>query len=448
MTIVSDASRRRFVGLAIAAAAAAACDRAGFAHPSSGQRATPAQRFADSIGVCTHPNWRGTVWGSSDWPGALKTLGVANIRGKLGSGRAGDAALADISDFLARGGKFCALVANSGQDFDLPAIAKAVDFLASNLGSRHLSAIEGPNEYNRPSRRPEDWAPRLRAFQAWLRDRVRADRRLDGVPIVAPSMWGRLSQDYRTLGNLERNADIGCLHYYTGGRRPSRVGVSSTMTEEGIFADRPLADAISDARILTPGKPLWITEYGYNVAGPGQKLSRHAITEQAAAKYLLRGLFEAFAAGVERTFIYSLLDDRRDPPRYHGLMDQRLRPRASYHAVRNLMALMRDAPARPGPPALLEYSLSAAPDLRSHLFAKQDGSFLLALYREIDSYDRWRARDIAVLPLPVTLSLRAPAARIERFTPTISAAPRERGANVGRLVLPVGDEVTIVRIVP
>ena len=448
MTIASDASRRRFVGLAIATAAAAACDRAGFARPSSGQRATPAQRFADSIGVCTHPNWRGTVWGSSDWPGALMALGVANVRGKLGSGRGGEAALADLGDFLSRGGKLCALVANSGQDFDLPAIAKSIDFLAANLGPRHLSAIEGPNEYNRPSRRPKDWAPRLRAFQAWLRDTVRADRRLDGVPIVAPSIWGRLSQDYRTLGNLGRNADIGCLHYYTGGRRPSRVGLSSAMSEDGSGTDRSLADAISDARILTPGKPLWITEYGYNVAGPGQKLSRHAITEHAAAKYLLRGLFEAFAAGVERTFIYSLLDDRRDPPRYHGLMDQSLRPRASYHAVRNLMALMRDAPARPAPPAQLDYTLSAAPDLRSPLFAKQDGSFLLALYREVDSYNRFLARDVAVLPLPVTLSLRTPAARIERFTPTSSAAARERGSNVGRLILPVGDEVTIVRIVP
>ncbi|MDP1910280.1 MAG: hypothetical protein Q8K85_18435, partial [Hyphomicrobium sp.] len=297
MTIASDPSRRHFVGLAIATAAAAACDRAGFARPASGQRAIPAQRFADSIGIATHPNWRRTVWGSSDWPAALTALGVANVRGKLGSGRGGEAALAGLGNFIAKGGKLCALVANSGQDFDLPAIAKSIDFLASNLGSRGLSAIEGPNEYNRPSRRPRDWVSRLRSFQTWLHDTVRADRRLDGVPLVAPSMWGRLSSDYRALGNLGRDADIGCLHYYTGGRRPSRVGISSRTSEDGRSSEQSLGDAIADARILTPGKPLWITEFGYNIAGPGQKLSRHAITEQSAAKYLLRGLFETFAAG-------------------------------------------------------------------------------------------------------------------------------------------------------
>ena len=44
------------------------------------------RRFADSIGICTHPNWRTPLWASSDWEDLLLETGVRHIRGKIGRG--------------------------------------------------------------------------------------------------------------------------------------------------------------------------------------------------------------------------------------------------------------------------------------------------------------------------------------------------------------------------
>ena len=440
-------SRRGFVGLALATAAAAtARDSASIGLATSATRAVPAQSFADAVGICTHPNWRKTVWGSGKWPAVLAETGVGHVRGKLGAGGVGRAALGDLRGFLDRGGKLCALVANSGPVFDLPLIRKNIDFLASNVGAGHLSAIEGANEYNSPSDRPPDWAPRLRAFSKWLHDTVRADRRLDGVPLVAPSIWGRLTSDYVATGDLGRNVDRGCLHYYTGGRRPTRMGGGILKDELGGILERSLKDAIRDASILAPRKPLWVTEFGYSVAGPGQPQSRHVVSEEAAAKYLLRGLLDMFGEGVERIFLYTLLDDRRSPPRYHGLADEKFRRRASFDAVKNLMDLIHDSGAPSGLSATLSYSLGGSGGIKRQLFQKRDGTFLLTLYQDVDSYDRSRRRNITVAPRAVELKLPSAAARIEVFTPTFDLKPRLRAANSNRIIVPVGDHVTVVRI--
>ncbi|HEY0164413.1 MAG TPA: hypothetical protein VGB39_03465, partial [Sphingomicrobium sp.] len=219
--------------------------------------------------------------------------------------------------------------------------------------------------------------------------------------------------------------------------------------EGGGAGDYSITDALRDAAVVAPSKPIWITEYGYPVAGPGTPLSGHMITEPAAAKYLLRGLLDAFGLGVEKIYIYSLIDDvQRSPPRYHGLLDGNLRPRPSYHAVKNLMALFADG-GRSFAPAALGYSLgNAGGSIRQQLFQKSDGSFLLTLYQDVDSYDRKSQRDLAVAPVPVPLTLTRAASRIEIYTPTTSARPVRTAANAAELTIPVGDHVTVVKITP
>jgi hypothetical protein len=277
---------------------------------------------------------------------------------------------------------------------------------------------------------------------------VKSHPRLAGVPVVGPSIWGRRTEDYLELGNLQRNVDKACLHYYTGGRRPTRAGRPGGRDEGGGERDYSISDALRDAAVIAPAKPMWITEYGFPVAGPGTPLSGHMITETAAAKYLVRGLLDAFGLGVEKIYIYSLIDDvQRSPPRYHGLLDGSMRRRPAFNAVKNLMALFADRGA-PSRPAALDYNLgNLAPGIKQQLFQKSDGSFLLTLYQDVDSYDRGSKRDIAVRPMPVQLAL-ARASRIDIFTPSTSAAPVRTAANARSLVIPVGDQVTVVRIAP
>jgi len=440
-----DFSRRLFVGAGLAFAAACSAPLPALA---SEQRAVRARRFFDSVGICTHPNWRTGPWGSTNWENALLKTGVMHTRGKIGSRRMGEAALGHLEKLFARGVKICATVADQEEGLDRDATKANLDFLADAVGPQNISGIESANEYNNPHKKPPNWAPELREFQQWLHDTVRSDPRLASIPLVAPSIWGRVTEDYLAVGNLEPNVDKACLHYYTGGRRPTIAGRPRGGGDEGGGAGSyALADAISDAKTLAPTKPLWITEYGYPVAGPGLSLTGNFITEEAAAKYLIRGLLDAFGEGVERTYVYSLIDDvQRSPPRYHGLLDGALRPRPSFEAVRNLIALFADRPDAFAP-GVLKYNLANVPQsLKSQLFQKSDGTFLLTMYRDVDSYDRLLKQDIAVAPTDVHLSLDRPAASAEVFTPTFQPGATLSVKGVNKLTVPVGDHVAVVRL--
>jgi hypothetical protein len=414
--------------------------------PGPAVRATPASRFHESVGLCTHPNWRDTIWGRADWGSAFLQTGVRNLRGKIGKAATGKAALADLRPLFDAGVKMCVTIAeNSDAEFDVPATKAAIDFLADHVGAENICGIESANEFSAPSDRPADWVRKLRDFQAWLHDEVRSRRAFDKVPLIAPSIWGRLTTDYRALGNLEPNVDRGNLHYYTGGRRPTRMGMPSQTRELGAGGESTLERAIADARILAPRKPLWMTEFGYSMAGPGAD-HRNDISETIAARYLLRGLFDVFAQGVEKTFIYSLIDDSdRKRTAYHGLLDGSLRPRPAFNGLRNLMALFRDEPgasARQSPSYALSGSTMA---LRHYAFSRSDGSLLLALYQDVDSYDRATRRALAVAPVRLRLTVAEPA-DVELFDPMVSAVPIRKVVQARSVDVPVADALVVVRI--
>lgn len=409
-------------------------------------RPISAKRFVDSIGIDTHPNRLRSVWGTSDWEAAFLETGVRNVRGLIGSGRPGAGAMEHVRRLFDAGVKLCATVAPERADLDLGTVGANLAFLAKNVGAGNLCGIESANEYNKPSTRPDNWATRLRQFQAWLDENVKANPNLRQVPVVGPSIWGRLTSDIITLGSLEPYLDVACLHYYTGGRRPTEAGRPSSADEGGGSSEYTLAEAVRQAKTQAPDKPLYVTEFGYPVAGPGLPLSSGFITETAAAKYLVRGLFDLFAAGAEKTFIYSLIDDvERNPPRYHGLLSGSLDRRRTFYAVKNLLAVMQDSGPGPGLQPL-EVAIRAPAQVKTMLFQKGNGTFLLAMYQDVDSYDRRGARDIGVAPVPVTLSLDRPAARMEVYTPTLDTFAKQRTTNSNRLTIAVPDHVAIAAI--
>jgi hypothetical protein len=411
-------------------------------------RPVPAKKFVDAVGIVIHPNRRRSAWGTSDWERAILETGVMNVRGLVGSRGVGRAAMSHLEPLFRSGVKLCATVAPAGADFDLQAIGENLDFLARNVGAANLCGIESANEYNKPSRRPQDWVTRLRHFQAWLYESVKANPNLRGVPVVGPSIWGRLTDDIRALGNLEPYIDKACLHYYTGGRRPTRAGRPSSSDEGGGSGDYTLSDAIKDAEMLAPGKGLYVTEFGYPIAGPGLPPSKGFITPNAAAKYLVRGLFDMLGEGVEKIFIYTLIDDvERNPPRYHGLMSGSLERRPTFYAVKNLMALMHDT-GIPSSLQPLDFTLSNASAVKTMLFQKSDGSYLLAMYQDADSYDRKAAQDIDVKPVPATLTLARAARSIELFAPTFDSGAKQKASNANKVNIPVGDQLIVLKIVP
>jgi hypothetical protein len=207
-----------------------------------------------------------------------------------------------------------------------------------------------------------------------------------------------------------------------------------------------MADAIREAKVLAPNKGMYITEYGHPINGPNSPLSGYIITETAAAKYLCRGLLDGFGNGVEKMCIYSLIDDVQRS-KYHGLLDGTLRRRLTFHAVKNLMTLFADS-STSFTPGTLDYSLAnLTGSIKQQLFQKSDGTFLLTLYQDVDSYDRANKRDAIVAPVSVALNL-AQSATIQTFTPSLSATATKSVSSVSSLVIPVGDHVTVVSIRP
>ena len=400
-------------------------------------RTLSAKQFVDSIGIATHPCWRNTIWGSSQWAPRLIQSGVKSTRADIVHGAPGRAALGDLRKVCAQRIKICALL--PGRSLDRREALADLQFLADEVGAENLCGIEGANEYNNPKHRPVDWASRLREFQAWLYEAVRSNSHLAEVPVIAPAMWNTVPQDCIALGNLEPNVDRGAIHYYTGGQRPTRTAVSTG-------GDTSMAAALSTARLNAPHRPLFATEFGYNVAGAEKDLSPWVITERAAAKYLLRGLLELFANGVEKTFIYALVDIGR-PGHDYGLLDSGLNPRMSFNALRNLMNLFDSVGGAEFAMREFDFRLSAVdPRLEHLLFQKSRDTFLLTLSLDADSYDRKLLRDIDQAPARVVLTLAQPASKISVFNPLVGEHPVQSAYDASSAAISITDELAVVEI--
>ena len=377
---------------------------------------TSAKSFHQSIGVCIHPDWLDTNWGKVNWQAKVLEAGIVRVRGTVSP-----ASIKLMKPLFDAGVQACVMPSNSCDKSQATKFLKALEPYAKNL-----CGIEGPNEYNG---KVTDWANKLRAFMQWLHDTVRANPVFNGVPVVAPSMKMRRLADYKALGNIDAYVEKSCQHYYPDGRKPTQ------------YSDGPLSQAISYARILSPD-PIWTTEYGYQVPGPGKPLTSSNISERAQAKYTLRGLFDLFAAGSECNFIYEAMDD---PGKGHwwgmGTADLS-HMRMDYYAVKELLALVADDEDSSG---TLDYSLSNAPaDLKQYLISKSDGSFLLCLYRDVDSWDRKNKRDIEPAPVNIGISLKV-SKKLELFEPTFTNSPRQSVSGM-QITVPVSDHVAVVRI--
>lgn len=141
-----------------------------------------------------------------------------------------------------------------------------------------------------------------------------------------------------------------------------------------------LAWSMCYARATSGAKPIVVTETGYGTNGKVHGQVPYAVQ----AKYTGRTLLTMFNAGVQRTFIYEMIDMDSG---YWGLLFNTLAPKASYHEVSTLLRLA-DEPAPAGELRAIELALSGSTaNVRRTLLQKADGTFLLALWIERSSFD-------------------------------------------------------------
>jgi hypothetical protein len=254
-----------------------------------------------------------------------------------------------------------------------------------------MESIEGPNEFD--DNGGSNWAKTLLNFLPTLQQAGPALH----VPVLGPSLV--LEKSYSELGNISQYQNLNNLHIYFGGRNPGSSGWGSSNAAGHSYGSIPWW--LDNANITAPNAPSYVTESGYN-----QRLTTktpYTVPYTVASLYTIQTIFEMMTHGINRTYIYGLMDDPSSPEL--GMMTNTLQPKYSYIAVKALTGLLGDKGAS-FKPGKLQYSLTGSTTNVHHLLMqKRDGSFYLAMWVNLPVYNPANNTTINVKPQLVTVTL-------------------------------------------
>lgn len=329
--------------------------------------ARSADVFVDSVGVNVHLHNVNTPYGNfTGVEKALKDLGARHIRDGLI-----DTKWTPYYERLNELGKL-------GIKSTLITSPTESETVLASYPSRvpdSFEAYEAPNEYD--LRHGPDWAATLNSFMAKLYGAVKSDPIASRFPIVGPSLTR--ADSFPKVAASARFFDYANLHNYFGGRNPGTPGWGNN--GYGSFGWN-----LNLVRNAWPGKPIITTETGYinDLDNP------QGIPEEVSGKYLPRLFLEQLLHGIQRTYIYQLLDlgnKEKFPDNSFGLVHSDFTPKPGYLAIQSLLRLLSD----PGPAFKLDrldFSLSGdLANVHHLLLEKRDATFYLALWIEQSGYD-------------------------------------------------------------
>ncbi|MFO1155044.1 MAG: hypothetical protein U1E42_15500 [Rhodospirillales bacterium] len=405
-----------------------------FPNSAKALEAYSALAFRNSIGVNSVLSETSATSRYDAIKAALRDIGIVNIRAKLtpaNAGRARDLYQSSGVKTLARidfrvGGKITGRA-------DPSAIAQGVN-TALSVGSQAIVGFEGPNEYTNHQHGP-GWDDDLRDYMRRLSDEVR-DRRLP-QPIIGPTIYLRVPGDIRQLGDISNIIDASNFHIYTSGNEPSyRMG-----------------EWLSDARIMAPGKPVWVTEYGYHNAMKNP--SQNPVSEVTAAKYLPRFASIYFSRDPQgKFFIFELVDAGTNPADREqnlGLMRSNLAKKPAFHALRRMIDAVKSGSTQVNPRDLA-VQINGQSNMETLLLQKSDKEYALLLWQEVKSWDvkSQRQLELAAKPVTVTLPSNATFSLYDTLPfendPDRDAAPEQFGGPRRSVTVNVPDHVVILQM--
>jgi hypothetical protein len=404
------------------------------AKAGDGVRAMPAGAFVQTLAVITHVNYTDGAYANvRNVADDLAWLGIQHVR----DGSPGKSAPFSSYLYLAEHGvRFNFLM---GSNF-MESIPRVAELNALVPGS--VAAIEGPNEVdNFPVTYQGVKGPSAAlAIQREIYQHVRATPELAGVPI-----YDLTGYDLKSVESRAHSADYANQHVYP------QNGEQPTYNANG---DRWMPSAINSVRKFQ--LPIVLTEFGY-FSSPQAGWYMLGVDEPTQAKGVLNGYMDAAAAGVKRTYVYELLDEKPDPQNkndemHYGLFRNDNSPKVVAHAIRNLTSILNASKARHAKTAArdtLAYTLSGMPvSANSLLLQKKDGRFVLALWNETPIWDRAKGTPLVSPPARVELDFGAKASRIDLYDPLVSDAPAESHRDLHQLTVDVPDHVILLEITP
>ncbi len=429
---LSQRARRSCRALAASLCAFALASSILPARAEDAARAMPADAFVDTLAVNTHINYLDGAYANlHNVADDLAWLGIRHVR----EFTPGNAAPLSSYVFLAQRGIKFNLVMH--QDVEA-SVKEAARLNAAAPGS--VVALEGYNEidhwpvtYGGLTGMAGGLASQRAAFT-----QVRATPALAGVAV-----YDLTGYDPKSLATRADSADYVNLHVYP------QNGEQPTWNAEG---NRWMAPAIATFRKF--GLPAVITEFGY-FSLPQAGWYMLGVDEATQAKGVLNGYMDAAAAGVKRTYVYELLDEKPDPQGknnelHYGMFRIDNSPKRVAQSIRNLTAMLGANAARPvnrETKDTLAYSISGMPPSANRLLLqKKDGRFVLVLWNETPIWNREKGTPLESPPAQVQVDFGATASRVDIYDPMLSAAPLSNHRDVRSLSVAVPDHPVLIEV--
>ncbi len=250
-----------------------------------------------------------------------------------------------------------------------------------------FNSLGGYNEPNgtRFGPRPTWWLDETLTHQEWLWGLIHGssttNSALQQILVCGPSLHDQvptLQQDYLDCSVLKPYMERINMHRYPAGMVPSNL------------IDARTKWATAGVGVM----PVVVTETSYN---NGMNTNSYApVPTDIIAIYADRLLMEHVSRD-DDMYWFELLNNY--PPSstngqyFWGLVSvpdpdpSTWQPMPAYRTYQRLLGLMKDGDA-PYSPAPLSLTLSGASDVKSYLVGKRDGSYLLALWRDVSLWDR------------------------------------------------------------
>ncbi len=385
-----------------------------------GEVAKSAYSFIDSIGVVTHLRYSDTGYGyfTDVVAPRLQELGIHHIRD---GGH--DPAFYQKLTQLAQAGIKATLVMDP-RDGITP--TEAVNGVQQVLPA--IDAVEGPNEWDVAGQTyaGQPFPNGLRQFQTELYQAMKANPATAAIPVLGPSM--AIPYFGSQLGDLSGAMDMGNMHSYAGGGLPA---------QDLDWKWIPLTQQVSGK------KPIVATETGWHNAINDPGASQKGVSEAVAAKYVPRLYLEYFNRGVQRTFLYELMDEHlaANQENNFGLLRADGSAKPAFTAEKNLIALLNDSQpiAHLGS---LDYTLSGDTQNVNHtLLEKSNGDFYLVLWNNVASTE-------ATASKTVTLNLNTPIQQASTYLPNQSLQVLGQYNAPQQITLTVPDAPLVVKLTP
>jgi serralysin len=419
-----------------------------FAGPVRAATTVPASSigsFTNTIGVQTHlGNVSSSPYGNvATVESALAYVGIKHVRDGIGS----SAALSAMQTLHnALGVTFNALISASvayGESCP-PQGWTYANVLSSILANVSLfESVEGANEADNftPCWNGVSSMAAGVAEQQQLWSTFQGSQRMASLPVNSLTIANL--NDLPKIGNISAYVSQVSSHVY-----PQWFG---TAGESAYNASKTLTAMNNQA--LAPGKPNVIAEGGWWTAPAAASYGIPAgVPQIIQAKLELSFLFDNYALGVTRTFLYELFDEDADTSGtnfedHFGLFTKAGAAKSFATALHNTQTILADSGTLSSPGSL-SYTLSGMPTTgHSLVLERSDGTFILAVWNDAAIWDNNNYVPITVSPSTITLTPSVTTSPMTVYDPLVGTSPVTTSTK-GSIQLSLPDHPVFVFVSP